>query len=202
MYFRYVDDVLLDFVKICLRNLTFTLEEPSLDGFPFLDLSMKNINSKSVSTWYRKSLDTGVILNFNAVIPHICLSEIVSGFVHRIFNACSNWEEFNESWAEAEKILTKNQYPKQFISKILNSTLTIYLLRTIERPEQHPQKDQSYIQSLAIIRIPGKIFTRFCFQTEENTASREYSPHYEQIEKCSLTLQKRRSLCPEVSCSE
>ena len=52
------------------------------------------------------------------------LSGIVSGFVHRIFNACSNWEEFNKSWAEWEKILTNNQYPKQIISKILDSTPT------------------------------------------------------------------------------
>ena len=85
IYFRYVYDVirslltgrkqiLLDFVNICHRNITFTLEEASLDGLPFLDLSMKKINSKIVSTWYRKSTDTDVILNFNAVVPKIYLS--------------------------------------------------------------------------------------------------------------------------------
>ena len=89
-YFRYVDDVirslvtggkqiLLVFVNTCHRNLTFTLEEPSLDGLPFLDLSMRKINTEIVSTWYRKSTDIGVILNFNAVVPKLYLSGIVSG---------------------------------------------------------------------------------------------------------------------------
>ena len=121
IYFRYVDDViwslitggkqiLVGFISTCHRNLTFTLAEPSLDGLLFLDISMKKINSKIVSIWYRKSTDTCVILNFNAVVPKTYLSGLTSGFVHRIFNACSNWEEFSKTWAEAEKTLTNNQY--------------------------------------------------------------------------------------------
>ena len=135
IYFRNVDDVirslitggkqiLLDFVNTCHPNLTLTLEEPNLDRLLFFDLSMKKINSRIVSTWYRNSIDTGVILIFNAFVPKIYLPGNVPGFVHRIFIACSNWEKFNRSWAESEKILTNNQYPKQFISKILNSTFT------------------------------------------------------------------------------
>ena len=106
--------IILDSVNTCHSNRTFNLEEPSLHGLPFRDLSMTKINSKNVSTWYRESTDTGVILNFNYNVPMISLTRIVSGFVHRIFNACSNWEELSKSWAEPEKTITSNQYPKQF----------------------------------------------------------------------------------------
>ena len=162
---------------------------------------MKKINSKIVSRWYRKSTDTGVVLNFNAVVPKIYLSRFVSGFVRRFFNACSNWEEINKSWAEAEKILTNNQYPKQFISKILNSTLT--KINSNGQSEDHnniSKKTNPTLNHWLSLEYRGKSSQNFAFKLKKllpsvnivfttNTLRNVVSP-----EKC-------RSVCPEVSCS-
>ena len=67
IYFRYVvyvirslitggKQILLDFVNTCHRNLTFILEELSLDGLPFLDLSMKLKSVLLLSSFFKNIL--------------------------------------------------------------------------------------------------------------------------------------------------
>ena len=48
----------------------------------------------------------------------------MSGFVHRIYRACSDWNAFHESLERAKKILQKNQYPEAFYEPIISETLT------------------------------------------------------------------------------
>ena len=49
---------------------------------------------------------------------------MVSSFVHRIFRACSSWENFHEGLNEALEILENNQYPSTFVMPIVQKTLT------------------------------------------------------------------------------
>ena len=48
---------------------------------------------------------------------------MVSGFVHRIYRACSSWQAFHSSMEKAIKILEQNQYPSDFYNPIIKSTL-------------------------------------------------------------------------------
>ena len=136
-YFRYVDDVirtlrkggenyLLDFVNTLHQNLKFTLETPDENNsIAFLDMKVvRNPNGQLSSQWYRKETDTGVLLNFHSLSPDLYKRSLVSGMVHRIFMTTSSWSLFNESLSKAHDILKENQYPKYFITRITNFTLT------------------------------------------------------------------------------
>ena len=62
---------------------------------------------KLTSTWYTKPTDTGLILNYHSLAPKRYKRSVVSGFVHRIYNSCSTWQNFHTSLEKAEQILKK-----------------------------------------------------------------------------------------------
>ena len=75
------------------------------------------------STWYRKPTDTGLIMNYHALAPKRYKRLVVSGFVHRIYRACSSWALFHDSLEVAKRILEKNQYPPAFYEPIIKQSL-------------------------------------------------------------------------------
>ena len=87
-------------------------------------MAVTNINVNLSSTWYANPTDTGLIMNFHALAPKRYKRSVVSGFVHRIYRACSDWNAFHESLERAKKILQKNQYPEAFYEPIISETLT------------------------------------------------------------------------------
>ena len=124
IFFRYMDDILRDIKKDSIENkmlefnmlhpnLRFTLERENNSELPVLDLKIihDNASGKLSSTWYRKPTDTGLIMNYHALAPKRYKRSVVSGFVHRIFRACSTWNLFHESLEKAKKILERNQFP-------------------------------------------------------------------------------------------
>ena len=63
-------------------------------------------------------------MNFHSLAPTKYKRSVVSGFVHRIYRACSSWSAFHSSMEKAMKILEKNQYPPDFYNPIIKSTLS------------------------------------------------------------------------------
>ena len=134
LYERYVDDVIreikvhliqskIDEINRLHPNLKFT-HEVELEGrISFLDLSIIHDNRQLSSTWYTKPTDTSLIMNFHALAPKRYKKSVVEGFVHRIYNACSSWELFDQSIKKAKAILELNQYPEEFYEPIIHSTL-------------------------------------------------------------------------------
>ena len=51
------------------------------------------------------------------------MRSVVSGFVYRIFNACSSWNLFHDSLEKAKRVLERNQYPPTFYDPIIKDTL-------------------------------------------------------------------------------
>ena len=92
-------------------------------SIPFLDMKIYNNNGTLSSTWYTKPTDTGLIMNFHSLAPRKYKRSVVSGFVHRIYRACSSWFLFHESLVKAKNILEQNQYPPTFYEPIVNATL-------------------------------------------------------------------------------
>ena len=155
VYFRYMDDILKEekIVKVetilcdvntLHPNLTFTLERarkqeqhPKKWDLPVLD--MKIIHDRDTgslsSTWYSKPTDTGLIMNFHALAPKRYKRSVVSGFVYRIFRACSTWQLFHESLEKAKRVLERNQYPPTFYESIIRETLDTILRQSQNTPE-------------------------------------------------------------------
>ena len=134
-HYKYADDILrtilkvgenilMYFVNTMHPNLKFTREtEDETCGLSFLDMRVNHVGNKIETPWYIKKTDTGVVLNYNCESPTIHKSDIVSDFVHRIFNTCSTWSNFHEGLKKAQTIVRDNQYPRSFLEKITGSTL-------------------------------------------------------------------------------
>ena len=76
-----------------------------------------------MSPFHNKPTDTGLIMNFHALAPKRYKWSVVSGFVYRIYRACSNWKHFHTSLEKAKRILERNQYPPDFYEPIIKKTL-------------------------------------------------------------------------------
>ena len=135
VYERYMDDIITEKeseeveTKLIEINglhpsLGFTMEREVERRISFLEMTVTNNNGNLSSTWYTKPTDTGLIMNFHALAPKRYKRSVVSGFVHRIYRACSDWNAFHESLERAKKILQKNQYPEAFYEPIISETLT------------------------------------------------------------------------------
>ena len=91
--------------------LKFTVETETDGAIAFLDMKVIHKNNSLSSTWYTKSTDTGLLMNYHALAPMKYKKSVIIGMIHRIFRACSTYKHFHESLQKARDILLKNQYP-------------------------------------------------------------------------------------------
>ena len=112
---RYVDDVIrsaktqdvdqiLEKSNKLHTNLEFTVERLDNGSIPFLDMLVTLQEGKASTAWYQKPTDTGLILSFMSLAPTIFKKNIIQGTVHRIFNATTKWQNFDDALCRAQKI--------------------------------------------------------------------------------------------------
>ena len=134
IYERYMDDILRDIHKDKIDTkleeinelnvyLKFTVERETNYTIPFLDMEIHRKGDKLTSTWYTKSTNTGLMMNFLSLAPLKYKRSAVCGLIHRIFRACSDFSLFHDSLQKAKLILEKNQYPSAFVDNIIKETL-------------------------------------------------------------------------------
>ena len=87
-------------------SLKFTMEEEDDSGeLAMLDMKVINDHGQLHSTWYNKPTDTGLIMNYHCMAPKRYKRSVVSGFVYRIYRACSDWTRFHKSLQCVKKVL-------------------------------------------------------------------------------------------------
>ena len=95
LYGRYMDDIIRDIkgnqidsklaeINRIHPSLKFTIEREEDNSIPFLDMKISRLEEKLSSTWYTKSTDTGLTMNFHALAPIKYKRSVVAGLVHRI----------------------------------------------------------------------------------------------------------------------
>ena len=162
LYARYMDDIIriikqreIDQKLVEINNLhpslKFTIEREENGSIPFLDMRIIHSNGQLSSTWYNKPTDTGLIMNYHALAPKKYKRSVVSGFVYRIYRACSSWQYFHDSMERAKRVLERNQYPPAFYDPIIKETLNTILqsskrLQTEQPPAETTRKYPLIIQ--------------------------------------------------------
>ena len=196
LYSRYMDDILrniksnqieskLDEINNVHPNLKFTVEQENNNSIPFLDMKITRSHGKLSSTWYSKSTDTGLTMNFHALAPIKYKKSVVSGMVYRIFHACSTWENFHHSLVKAKTILENNQYPSSFYERIIEKTINkIRETKTVDAEEENDETEKKLI----FVQYRGKITENF-----ERSLNKINAPC-----KIITTLKKTRSLLPSL----
>ena len=133
-------------------------------------------------------------MNYHALAPKRCKRSIVSGFVYRIYHACSNWKNFHDSLERAKRVLEWNQYPPTFWMKPVSSNLSRANHKTgIERftkqPPTSPSQKTTEVEKVQLrIQYHGK-------------CSEEYVKALHKIEApCMvvMTLRKLKTVLPSL----
>ena len=200
LYFRYMDDILkevkreyaeqqLSYINDLHPNLTFTLEREKEQQLPVLDMKIFHNQTTGAlsSTWYNKPTDTGLIMNYHALAPKRYKRSVVSGFVYRIYRACSSWEDFDTSLKRAMRILERNQYPPTFYEPVIRQALND-ILKVSE--DQRPQEKEIN----AIERKP--LFIQY-----RGKCTEEYARAMHKIQApCTIvmTLRKLKTVLPSL----
>ena len=181
LYERYMDDIIREIdeskadqklkeINSLHPNLTFTKEteqkecESQIGELPFLDMRVMHdhTNGKLSSTWYNKPTDTGLILNYHALAPKRYKRSVVSGFVHRIYRACSSWQFIHESLEKAKRVLELNQYPPTFYDRIIRESLESIIRSDVVKKTEKPEEPEEQLSSKRkkaslIIQYRGKV---------------------------------------------
>ena len=153
IYSRYMDDILRDIKEYRIDkklreindyhpNLTFTIEKEKGASFLFLDMKISRKDGKWTSTWYTKATNTGLMMNYHALAPLRCKRSVVSGFIYRIFYACSNWKNFDESLGKAKRILDNNQYPSAFYEPSIEKTLSRIIKNKAKNDDEEEDQEK------------------------------------------------------------
>ena len=166
LYARYMDDIIRNIKLIDIEeklatinnlhpSLKFTIEREENGSIPFLDMKIIHNNGQLSSTWYNKPMDTGLIMNYYALAPKKYKRSVVSGFVYRIYRACSSWQLFHESMEKAKQVLERNQYPPNFCDPIIKDSLNT-ISRKCQQTE-HPSEENSTTKKFPLmIQYRGK----------------------------------------------
>ena len=136
VYTRYVDDIFcvfkneqeallfFDYLNDQHINISFTCEKEINGTLPFLDVLIKNINTKTFETSvYRKKTFTGLLTNYLSFLPFVYKLALMKTLINRIFHICSSEKMFNENIKELKTILSKNMFPP----KLIDQTIKRYL---------------------------------------------------------------------------
>ena len=178
LFKMYVDDIIctvrgdpdeyLKFANSLHNNLQFSLEKVNMDGdlaFPDINVNLSSKNNINCH-WYQKPTDTGIILIFRsfAMLQH--KKKVIQGAVHKVCNATSNWLAFDQALERNKTCKTKNQYPEECCSKIVNQTLEKIIsggkdqLRTT--PKEHQKsKTKSVDKPTIFLQYRGKLTQNF-----------------------------------------
>ena len=112
----------------------------------------------------------------------------MSGFVYRIYRACSNWKNFHDSLERAKRVLERNQYPPTFYEPIISQTLND-LQGATQQPPTSPSQKTAEVEKVQLrIQYRGK-------------CSEEYAKALHKIEApCMvvMTLRKLKTVLPSL----
>ena len=176
LFSRYMDDIIRDIKKVEADqklaeintyhpSLKFTMERESDGSIPFLDMKIMNSDGLLSSTWYCKPTDTGITMNFHAMAPTKYKRNVVSGLVHRIYRACSSWNNFHESLVKAKKLLDAIQYPEKFYEPIIENSVNKIIERNHtdvneQATEPEPEEKENELK-IIFVQYRGKITDKF-----------------------------------------
>jgi len=221
LYYRYMDDILrdikytnveekLDEINQYHPNLKFTIENEKDGCLPFLDMEIKRSESTLSSTWYSKSTSTGLTMNYHALASVKYKKSVVSGFVYRIFYACSSWKDFHISLKKAKRLLENNQYPSSFYEPIINKTLTNIVetqnKETADAGDEESEKEPEEEKKLIFIQYRGKVTEKFESALRRMEAPCKVISTINKVKSCLPSLKQpiekslKSSLVYEISC--
>ena len=203
LYARYMDDVITILKIQCILAkleqinqlhpaLTFT-HEREIDGdLSFLDMLCQHRGKEVNTTWFTKSTDTGLVLNYHSLAPEKYKRGVIIGMIHRIYRSCSNWKNVTQSLEKARTILKNNQYPEDYTENIISRSLSKIITAESKKETEETEKEEN---DLFFINYRGKITEEYA-KTLKNICESKESPAFRIPIKIIMTMRKLKTLMP------
>ena len=142
LYCRYIDDVMcifkdidtcnsfFNFINTQHSSIKFTMQLESNNCLPFLDVNVKVINNKFVTSVHTKQTNTNLLLNYSAFCPNSYKIGLIKCFLHRSFRICSSWFTFIQYVNSLHTMFSLNNYPSNIFWHVVNSFVNSKFNRT------------------------------------------------------------------------
>ena len=102
------------------NDIKFTIEQSTkANTLSFVDVQVKLLSDGYETNVWHKSMNTGLLLNFNAMSPKIRKSGLIMCFLHRAKCICSNYELYLNEVQKFRLIFNNNGYFNWFIDNTL-----------------------------------------------------------------------------------
>ena len=103
------------------NQLTKLIESNST--LPFLDISIIRKNGVFETSVYQKPTFTGLFTNFRSFIPSQYMCSLIFSLVHRLYNICSNYKNFQAQLESFRQILKRKSYPIRLFDSCVRTFL-------------------------------------------------------------------------------
>ena len=98
-------------------------KKESENRLPFLDVLIDNNQVSVLTTVFRKSTFTGLLMNFTSFTSYSYKLGLIRTLIHRAYKINSTWLGFHQETTKIRHFLLKNPYPANIIDKAINSTI-------------------------------------------------------------------------------
>ena len=99
------------------------MEKESENRLPFLDVLIDNNQVPVLTSVFRKSTFTGLLLNFTSFTSYSYKLGLIRTLSDRAYKINSTWLVFHQETTKTRDFLFKNSYPAHIIDKVINSII-------------------------------------------------------------------------------
>ena len=178
-------------------NIRFTMEKESENRLPFLDVLIDNSQVHVLTTVFRKSTFTGLLMNFTSFTSYSYKLGLIRTLIDTAYKINSTWLGFHQETTRIRDFLLKNFFPAHIIDKTVNSTISKFFQFNRQNGKNSPESSHvklPYVGRFSAIaqkRI-RRIIQRFC----DNSLNIKlvFSSFRSQIMRC-LQIQACRLRC-------
>ena len=111
-------------------NIRFTMETEVNHKLPFLDVLLDNSNPFLVTSVFRKSSYTGLLINFLKFTYFPYKLGLIRTLVDMTFKINNTWIGFHNNIKEITNILGENQFPSSLVNRTVKHYLSNYFAST------------------------------------------------------------------------
>ena len=135
LYKRYVDDTFtcfrspdhissfLTYLNSQHPNIKFTVELPTNNTLPFLDVNATFENNSFITSVYRKPTFTGLGTNFHSFLYSKFKVNSIKTLIYRAYHISSSYLNFHNEITFLKKFFYNNGYPTHLFDNLLNAFL-------------------------------------------------------------------------------
>ena len=100
-------------------SLNYTVETSKIEFLAFLDVSVQKIETELLTSVYRKTTNTNMLINWNAKSPKNWKVGIIKCLLNRALRICNNYNDYEKETKKLNEISQLNGYPKYLVTKII-----------------------------------------------------------------------------------